>query len=228
MIPREAPLPSLLRLIARWVPDLDDRHRVPEREIPDFVPAPLRELYSFAGNYPVHFSKQWQHPDWVYGLFGPQDQLLPIDQLKLTGSRIRFMHENQGVWWCETDANALDPPVYSDATAYEHGNPEGTMIEVCPSLSHFLTTYCLQEITFGSKRLLSIDSEIKSPRDAVTAAVNDIWIKGRYVYEQPTHSFYIVDDVLMIMNTCGSYWFAYNDDRALKLIAPNVETRVIH
>lgn len=137
MISREALIPALLKLIAEWVPDLQPRHRVVPADIPAFVPTPLRAIYELAGNYPVPFTEQWRRPNWITGLFGNQDQLLPIDQLEVVGERFRFLHENQGVWHCDTLANESDPPVFSDSRAYEYGDNE--FREVCPTLSHFLT-----------------------------------------------------------------------------------------
>lgn len=228
LIPCDKPISALLSFIASWVPDLSFKHRMDAASVPDFIPPPLRAIYEFAGNYPIPNSEQWRTPNWTYGLFGPQDQLLPIDQLEQNGSRFKFIHENQGVWSCETEANAADPPVYSDSTAYDHGEPEGTMRVVCPSLSHFLTTYCLQEMFFGSQHLFCIDSEVATPADLVTDALNDVWINGVYVYNKPTHSFYICADGLFIMDTGGDFWLAYNDDRYATLINTGNDVRRIH
>lgn len=195
--------------------------------IPAFVPPPLRAIYEFAGNYPIPNSEQWRPPNWTCGLFGPQDQLLPVDKLKPNRNRFRFLQENQCVWHCETDANAADPPVYSDAMAYDHGEPEGTMRVACPSLSHFLTTFCLQEVFFGSKHLFCIDSAVAEPADLVTDELTDVWVNGIYAYNQPTHSFYRCGQGLLLMNTGGAYWMAYNDDRYASLISKANEVRRI-
>lgn len=228
MIPGDDPIPILLNVIARWVPDLAERHRVDSKEIPAFLPPPLHQIYSLAGNYPVPFTEQWRRPSWIHGLFGPQDRLLPLDQLDLRGDRFTFIHENQGVWSCETLANEDDPPVYSDATAYEHDEPEGTMREVCPSLSHFLTTYCLHEIVLGSNHLLAVDSPVSDPASLLTAKCDPIWVNGWFVYGAPTHSFYLCDNSLFVMDKGGDYWLAYNDERGRDLIAECAETRIPH
>lgn len=224
MITRESPVPGLLKLIAEWVPDLQPRHRVLPSDIPSFVPAPLRAIYELAGNYPVPFTEQWRRPNWMAGLFGIQDQLLPIDQLEVVGGRFRFIHENQGVWHCETLTNESDPPVYSDSRAYEYGDNE--FREVCPTLSHFLTTYCLQELVFGSQYLLCVDSEVEAPGDLVVDSLCEVWVKGLYVYGEPTHSFYLCHGKLFVMET-GSYWLATNDESQLTLISERHMTRRI-
>ncbi len=228
LIPRDEPIPELLKFIDSWVPDLWPTHRMDAASIPSFIPPPLKAIYEFAGNYPIPNSQQWRPPNWTCGLFGSQDQLLPIDQLQHKGDRFRFIHENQGVWYCETEANAADPPIYSDSTAYDHGEPEGTMRVVCPSLSHFLTTFCLQEVFFGSQHLFCIDSEVAAPADLVTDEVTDVWVNGVYVYNEPTHSFYLCGQGLFVMDTGGDFWLAYNDDCYEELINKGNEVRRIH
>src|SRR5262249_52671213 len=154
------------------------KHRIAASSIPAFVPPPLRSIYELAGNWPIPHTEQCRPPRWVPGLFGTQDLLLPLDQLAANGSRFTFIHENQGVWSCETLVNEEDPPVFSDASAVD-GSDEG-MREVCPSLSHFLTTFCLHELTFGSQNLFCVDSEPNNPGELVKGDVKGLWIDGMY------------------------------------------------
>jgi hypothetical protein len=169
MIPRDRPIRALLEFIATWVPDLSAKHGVAPSSIPPFVPPPLRAIYELAGNWPVPYSEQWRRPKWVPGLFGTQDRLLPLDQLVVKDGRFTFIHENQGNWSCETLINQDDPPVFSDASSFDD-SIDG-MREVCPSLSHFLTTFCLHELAFGSQNLFSVDSEPKNLGDLVNGYV---------------------------------------------------------
>ncbi len=225
MIPRNEPIPALLKLIADWVPHLHAKHRMNATDIPPFVPPPLRAIYELAGNYPVPFNEQWRRPNWIAGLFSSQDQLLPPDQLKVDRDRFRFIHENQGVWYCDTVANESDPPVFSDSLAYEHGDTE--FREICPTLSHFLTTFCLQEIVFGSQHLFCVDSEVESPADLIAGDLSDVWVNGIYVFGEPTHSFYLHNSKLFVMET-GGYWLATNDETELKHISDRHQIRRIH
>ncbi|HEX7379019.1 MAG TPA: hypothetical protein VF278_17995 [Pirellulales bacterium] len=144
------------------------------------------------------------------------------------GDRFTFIHENQGVWSCETLADVIDPPVYSDAIAYEPGEREGTMREVCPRLSHFLVTYCLHEIVLGSRNLLCVESTVAEPASLATAKCDPIWLNGWFVFGRPTHSFYLCGDSLLIMDTGGDYWLAYNEPHGGELIAADADVRVLH
>lgn len=226
MIPSDNPIPALLEFIPLWISDLSACHRVDPSVIPSFVPKPLRAIYELTGNWPVPFAKQWRAPNWVPGLLGLQDQLLPLDQLHVEGDRFTFVHENQGVWSCETIANEEDPPVYSDSLSFQTGTNE--MQEVCSKLSHFMTTYCLQELTFRSQFLFSVDDDVQSPADLVTAELLDFWPDGVYVYREPTHSFYICDRRLMVMNAGEGYWIAYNDPSCDSLVREKSHIRRIN
>ncbi|MEO1353640.1 MAG: hypothetical protein AAFW84_33625 [Cyanobacteria bacterium J06635_15] len=226
VIPHDQPIPALLEFIDSWVPDLSSKHQMAEADIPGFIPSPLREIYKFAGNYPVLNTQQLRSPNWDCGLFGPQDKLLAVDQLEITGNRFRFIHENQNVWLCETLINQEDPPVYSNSLAYEFGDDK--FREVCSSLSHFLTTFCLQEVFFGSRHLFCIDSDISTPKDLVNDILTDVWINGVYAYGKPTHSFYLCHQGLFIMEAHNSFWVACNDDGYTSLLSGANDVRQIH
>jgi hypothetical protein len=226
MIPRDNPIPALLEFIGAWVSDLSPRHRIDAGSVPAFVPPPLRAIYEFAGNYPLPHTKQWRRPKWAVGLFGPQDQLPPPDQLQVAGGRFRFIHENQGVWWCETLADEHDPPVFSDCLAWQHGD-QG-MREMCSRLSHFLTTFCLQELAFGARHLFCVDSEVAGPSELVRQRPSRVWVNGVYAYKEPTHSFYLCDHGLLVMRAHGDFWLAYNAERCASLISNAHDIRRIH
>jgi hypothetical protein len=230
VIARERPIPDLLHFISTWVPDLSAKHRIPPSSIPFFVPPPLRAIYELAGNWPVPYAEQLRPPKLVPGLFGTQDCLLPVDQLVVEGNRFTFVHENQGVWSCETLINEADPPVFSDSSKID--DFDKTMREVCPCVSHFLTTFCLRELAFGSQNLLCVDSEPKRPDELVNCEVQPLWLDGRYAYERAKYSFFLCDRELIIMctdsGTLGDFWIAYNDPEASKLLGARHAIRRIH
>ena len=217
MICRTDPIPCLLDFIQEWVPDLSSEHRIDASLIPDFVPPPLRAVYEIAGNWPIPYTKQWRKPDWGRGLFAKQDRLVPVDQLEVQGDRVAFLDENQGVWSCQTLTHGQDPPVYSDSLeAYGLGS-DGVQ-EICPSLAHFLTSFCLQELAFGSRFLFGVEPESKRPHDLVRASLATLWENGIYVMKEPTHSFYVCNRQVIVMKTFESWWLAYNDESAEELL----------
>jgi hypothetical protein len=83
-------------------------------------------------------------------------------------------------------------------------------------------------VFFGSKHLFCIDSEVASPADLVNDKLAEVWRNGVYVYNEPTHSFYLCGQGLIVMDTGGDFWLAYNDDRYVPLINKTNDVRRIH
>jgi hypothetical protein len=170
--------------------------------------------------------EQRRPPAWVPGLFCTQDQLLPLDQLVVERERFKFIHENQGVWSCETMINQADPPVFSDAAAVDGG--DDGMREVCPTLSHFLTTFCLHELAFGSRQLYCVDSQPDHPGNLVKGDLQPLWLDGMYAYEGAKYSFYLCGPDLLLMCTgIGDYWLAFNNVAAGCLVDTSHKIRRI-
>jgi hypothetical protein len=120
--------------------------------------------------------------------------------------------------------------VFSDASSFD-GSDEG-MREVCPSLAHFLTTFCLHELLFGSRNLFCVDSEPKNPDELVKGDVKPLWLDGMYAFKGAKYSFFLCDRDLMIMGSGmgppGDYWLAYNKEECSRLLGTRHEIRRIH
>ena len=221
--PKE-PIRCLREFLEEWLGTLPPEYGIPIEDIPGYVPRPLRELYSFAGQCPHQSedddrsSQAGRQPQ----IFQVQDYLYGIDDLEQKGERLAFLRENQDGWTCETLISQDDPPVYSDID-YLSDITAKEPKEVCPRLSHFLTTFCLQELVLGSKYL--IDSEYEPPESLVKEPIRPVWLNGVYAYKKPTHSFYICQQKLLIMDVCGTIYLAYNDASAISLIVNNEQIR---
>jgi hypothetical protein len=190
----------------------------------------LRALYELAGNEaePVPYRSPSEIPS--RNLFDNQDSLVLPDKLKLKGDRFSFIYENQGVWRVETRIDSEDPPVYSDAPV--QGNTI-LVFKVCSSLSHFLTTFCLQELAFGSRNLFVPSHESRADRpipaqDLLLAELKPLWLNGLYAYGRPIHSFYLCDERILVMDSGDHPWLAFYDDSAHELLNPQYETWNIH
>ncbi|QDV35567.1 hypothetical protein [Tautonia plasticadhaerens] len=141
---------------------------------------PLKRLYEFAG--------RWPHRDhrgsiqYTVPALSHQDSLMALHRLKRTEDRkIVFLQENQGVWDCRTLPEGDDPPVWCYGNQFdEHGNDFTGERVVCESLSRFLVTFVMQELTFGSRLYLSdegLGARFASERDAAVP----VWTNGLYV-----------------------------------------------
>lgn len=207
---------KLKQIIEKWAGPSLSHYGLTENEIPDFVPEPLREIYLFAGNWPNPRNNDGSlfMPGKQPRIFQEQDTLAGIGNLKRQAGRAAFIMENQGNWTCEFEENKDDSPVYSDAAKLWDDSVEGHEM-VCASLSHFLVTFCLQELVFSSKYVGTMDANVDP--HLFHKPLEPLWLNGYYVFKEPTHSFYICDNRLMIMDYSG-LWYACNDENAIDLL----------
>jgi hypothetical protein len=208
---------NLKFFIEKWAGDALLEYGLSEDEVPNYLPNPLREVYLFAGNWVQQ--RENDNKNFMQGkqprIFQEQDCLLGIENLKRKNGRITFLIENQGTWTCEVDENNDESPVYCDSLEVYDSYLEGHQI-ICKSLSHFLVTFCLQELVMGSKYVGIIEAE--SEEELVKSDLQALWLNGFYVFKEPTHSFYICDNRLLIMKVYGEFWCACNEENALSLL----------
>ncbi len=145
------------------------------------LPMPLRNLYQFAGRWPG-FDKR-RESKWGVGAFSCQDSLRPLHCLEMDERRrITFIDENQGCWTCLTLADGDDPPVWCKGdVGFANGEPNQGQKLVCDSLSRFLVTFVLQEITLGSRCCLS-DEGLSEQFEATKDRATKLWQNGPYIF----------------------------------------------
>jgi len=180
------------------------------------LPMPLRRLYEFAGRWP---SWETNAPESVVPAFSCQDSLVALPELKGEGDKIVFLWENQGVWDCRTLADEDDPPVWCHG---DHTDEQGHWFTgeklVCDSLSRFLVTFVLQEVTLGSKLHLC-DENLSALFDAERHSVIPVWTNGPYVHES-LQNYFLWRDVL-VGNLWGDPFFAANSQSGLDFLLAN-------
>lgn len=211
---------KLKLIINQWAGPVVPEYGLVESEVPTHLPKPLRDLYLFAGNWPHPRENRDQYfmPGKQPRLFQEQDALLGVENLKCENGRITFIMENQGNWTCEVVANDDHSPVYCDADKLWDDSIKGHEI-VCHSLEHFLVTFCLQELVFSSKFVGTLNGELD--QELFREKIVPIWLNGLYTYKEPTHSFFLSGDKLMIMDDSSTLWYAAQDKEALSLIERN-------
>lgn len=205
---------NLKLFIEKWAGKQLPKYGLSQEEVPEFLPKPLREIYLFAGNWP-NIREDYEHDPMGRKqpyIFQNQDILMGVENLERENGRISFLMENQSNWTCEVEENNDDSPVYSDAAVVWDENASGHEI-VCKSLSHFLVTFCLQELVYSSKYVGTIND--KSKRELILKNAEPIWLNGIYVDKEPDRSFHIFDNKILIMD---GYWYGCNDERALELL----------
>ncbi len=163
------------------------------------LPLPLRRLYEFAGRWPDRESDE--PVEYTVSALSHQDSLVALDRVKFEDDgKIVFLWENQACWHCRTLTNGDDPPVWCYG---DHMNEDGTWFQgerlVCDSLSRFLVTFTLQELTLGS-RLYLCDEGLARRFDAERASAVPVWSNGPYVHGSSQH-YDLWGDVLV-----GALW----------------------
>ncbi len=213
----EQTIERLKAFICKWAGPAKPQYGIRRDLIPSDLPAVLKDFYAFAGNWP-NPSLDFNPSSTGSGpkLFQAQDIWLEPDELEREDGRIVFLSENQCAWNCSVEAGRDDSPVYSDAARLWDDRLEGSEI-VCPSLPHFLTTFCLQELVFGSRYFGKLEGSLDPA--VFRETLNPIWLDGYYVFNEPSHSFYLCGDNLLIMDYYSDVWYGSLDESALALIA---------
>lgn len=208
---------NLKIFIEKWAGVPMSEYGLSEDEVPKNLPNPLREIYLFAGNWPHPRDNDDKYfmPGKQPRIFQEQDCLLGVGNLERKNGRTVFMVENQRNWTCEIDENDDASPVYCDASTLYDATVTGHEV-VCESLSHFLVTFCLQELVMSSEHVGTFVAE--SEQELVKGDLEPVWLNGFYVFKEPTHSFYICDSRLLIMKLYDEFWYACKDESALSLL----------
>jgi hypothetical protein len=190
---------------ASWMPSPG----LPSSAIPDDLPGPLARLYLEFGSLIARHDSSAGGRQGGRGPFGWQDTLSSVHDLKRFGEMIEFAWENQGNWSCRCAVGAGDPAVFSNAALYWDKPREGFQ-KVCDSLEHFLITLSLQEAVMSAPWL--VQPEVESLELVFAAALEPLWLRGRYVFEGPSHDFYLLrgQDVL-VMDHAG-LWIASHSE----------------
>ena len=201
---------ELERFIVFWLGPRQEEYGEPTESLSKLrLPEPLRRLYAFAGRWPsvTGRDEMCEKYGWV-SIFSTQDMLLRPSRLEWTDDgKVVFIVENQGVWSLATRTAGDDAPVWIDA--------EDVGIEKCDewpkandSLASLLTTFCLQELTFGA-RFGVWDTELTRLFRSGLPNITPLWLNGTYVWPECNYSFYLMDDDVLV----GDFSGAGTDDR---------------
>ena len=215
-------LSELERFIVYWLGPRCEECGEPAENLADLdLPEPLRRLYSFAGRWPGTTGRDQicEEYGWVTA-FSSQDLLLRPDRLELSSDgKVKFIVENQGVWSLATLSSGDDPPVWIDIEEIGFGRSDEWPV-ANDSLSHCLTTFCLQELTFGA-RFGVWDSELSKLFRSGQQKITPLWLNGTYASPESKYSFYLMEgDVLVGHFPFGddSLFFSANSEQGIAWI----------
>jgi hypothetical protein len=158
------------------------------------MPAPLRRFFGFAGRWPGH------NPQTPFvNRFCMQDKLCALTSrqrapvLQDMDHRLVFVWENHGVWVAATEHTGDDPPVWITEGA-SHREAHQVWRRHEKPLSHFLVSFVLQELIFGSERLATAADVLEKFEKAGLP----VWIKGEYAWDIDRPSYFLVDERFLV------------------------------
>jgi hypothetical protein len=182
------------------------------------LPMPLRRLSRFAGRWP-HWDER-SSSEFVVPALAHQDNLLALQRLTTADDgKLIFLDENQSVWDCRTLPDGDDPPVWCFG---DHMNEQGEWLTgerlVSDSLSRFLVTFAMQELTFGS-RLHVCDTVLAERFRSEAGAAVPVWDGGPYVHGDDWRCV-LWGDVL-VAEQFGDLLFAANYPEGISFLKAN-------
>ncbi len=167
---------SLRIFLNRWHLSESDRFGIaPEKLAACPLPEPLRQFYSFAG--------QWPGDNVWNSAFAHSDCLLDFEVLSLDRGKLVFAYQPDGGWTAGTEPADGDPPVW----VCDEGN---RWKKCCDSLAQFLVSICLHETVFGAAHR-EFHPGILDVARAAGLHVVPLYLDGPYFEE--TLSFHLIN-----------------------------------
>jgi len=178
------------------------------------MPAPLQRFFTFAGRWPGH------NPQAPYvNRFCIQDKLCAIARdrwaptLQYLDNRLVFVCENQGVWVAATERAGDDPPVWITEEC-SHRATQQVWRRLDKPLSHFLVSFVLQELMFGSE-LVAVAPGALEKFEGPGLPVEPVWIRGEYAQDIDRPSYFLVGERFLVRRAPdeadGEDWYGCKD-----------------
>lgn len=210
----DARMTALEQFLQRYLGPRLPEFGEPENELQSTVmPDPLRRFFRFAGRWPGH------NPRTPYAnRFCMQDTLGGIrkkeyaPELQLMDNLLVFVWENQGVWVAATEQTGADPPVWiSENCSHRDAVKEWRQLET--PLSHFLVSFVLQEVMFGSE-ILAVAPGALEKFERAGLPVEPVWNRGEYAWDIDRPSYFLADEHFLVRRAPnegdGDDWYGCN------------------
>jgi hypothetical protein len=148
-----------------------------------------------------------------------QDMLCAIAEnqgaptLQYLDNRLVFVWENQGVWVAATKRAGDDPPVWITEEC-SHRETQQVWRRLEKPLSHFLVSFVLQELMFGSE-LLAVAPSALEKFEGAGLPVEPVWIRGEYAWDFDRPSYFLVGERFLVRRAPGEAdgedWYGCKD-----------------
>lgn len=226
----DARMTGLERFLKFWLGPHRPEYGEPAEKLANMeLPGSLRRFYVFAGGWPP------ASPPYCMSRFHVQDRFLPLDpepwgSVYRSGPYLVFIAENQGVWQVATLPGGYDPAVWvSEDCSHRTSSPRWRPLD--NPLSHFLVTFVLQELMFGSEFLACHENALSILANE-GRQIEPIWLNGEFACPEVRHSYFLVDQTILLRRDTGDlalddHWYGFNDPATAKLVeALNLPSKI--
>jgi len=194
----EARMAALEQFLQRYLGLRRPEFGTPAQDIQSIeMPDPLLRFFKFAGRWPGH-NPRTPHAN----RFCMQDTLCAIQKnehaptLQLMDNLLVFVWENQGVWVAATQRVGADPPVWiSENCSHREAVKQWRQLE--KPLSHFLVSFVLQEVMFGSE-ILAVAPGALAKFEESGVKIEPVWINGEYAWDIDRPSYYLAGENFLV------------------------------
>jgi hypothetical protein len=124
-----------------------------------------------------------------------------------------FVWENQGVWVAATERAGADPPVWISENPSELQEAR-VWRQLEKPLSHFLVSFVLQEVMFGSEIVALAPGTLEKFEES-GASVEPVWINGEYARDIDRPSYFLAGGRFLVRRAPdeadGDDWYGCQD-----------------
>jgi hypothetical protein len=135
-------------------------------------------------------------------------------------SRLVFLWENQGVWVAATERAGDDPPVWI-TEGCSHRVAQQVWRQLERPLSHFLVSFVLQELMFGSK-LLAVAAGALEKFERAGLPIERVWIRGEYAWGIDRPSYFLAGERFLVRRAPregnGEDWYCCKDGMGTEVL----------
>jgi hypothetical protein len=211
----DARMSGLEHFLQRYLGPRRPEYGVPADELRSIeMPAPLQRFFSFAARWPGHNPQSG-----FVNRFCMQDMLCAIAEnqgapmLQTMDNRLVFVWENQGVWVAATECAGDDPPVWITEDC-SHRETQQVWRQLEKPLSHFLVSFVLQELMFGSE-LVAVAPGALETFERAGMPVEPVWIRGEYAWGIDQPSYFLAGELFLVRRAPdeanGEDWYGCKD-----------------
>jgi hypothetical protein len=211
----DARMSGLERFLLRYLGQRRPEFGASEEEVRSVqMPAPLQHFFRFAGRWPGHnpqapFANRFCVQDWLCAIVGKEY----APALQVMDGRLVFVWENQGLWVAATERSGVDPPVWITEQS-SHRETRQVWRQLENPLSHFLVSFVLQEVMFGSE-LVAVAPAALERFEEKGLSVEPVWISGEYARDIDRPSYFLVGERFLLRRAPGEAdgddWYGSKD-----------------